>query len=197
MEVRADRRAELRYRAASRSLEFSVSDPILTTERLALRPFVLADAPFIVELVNEPAFIANIRDSGVRTAADAEGYLEKGPLAMYDLHGIGLWAVELRESGEAVGMCGLLRRDTLPDPDLGFAFVERARGRGYATEAGRATLDWAARERGIGRVLAITALHNAASGAVLDKLGFRAQGVETLPGADHETRRWVWEAPHL
>jgi ribosomal-protein-alanine N-acetyltransferase len=170
-----------------------VSDVLVTTDRLAMRPYTIADAPHILELVNEPAFIANIRDSGVRTVADAEAYLEKGPLAMYAALGFGLWAVEERESGDVVGMCGLLKRDSLPDPDLGFAFVERARGKGYATEAGRATLQWGLREKGIGRVLAITALHNDASAAVLEKIGFRLRGVETLPGNDHETKVWVWE----
>ena len=145
---------------------------ILETERLILREMQAADAPFILELLNEPGFIANIRDSGVRDLEGARRYIEDGPRASYAAHGFGLWLAELKATGEPVGICGILKRDTLDHPDLGFAFLARHHGQGFASEAGAATLAWA-RARGIHRILAITAPHNTASARVLEKLGFR------------------------
>ena len=102
--------------------------PILTTSRLVLHELSAADAPFILELVNQPDFIANIRDSGVRDEADAVRYIEDGPRASYAQHGFGLWRVENRKTGGPVGICGLLKRDWLDDPDIGYAVLERFRG---------------------------------------------------------------------
>ena len=141
----------------------------LDTPRLRLRPFTLDDAAFIVGLVNDPDWLRYIGDKGVRTVDDARRYLREGPLASYARHGFGLLAVEV--DGEPIGMCGLLKRDALPDPDLGFAYLPRARGRGYALEAARAVLD-AAREAGHQRVLAVVTPGNARSIAVLEKAGF-------------------------
>jgi RimJ/RimL family protein N-acetyltransferase len=169
-----------------------VSDVIVSTGRLAMRPLTLADAAFILQIVNEPDFIANIRDSGVRTLEDAERYLTDGPLASYAQHGFGLWRVEVRGTGQVVGMCGLLKRDTLPDPDIGFAFLEPVRGRGYATEAARATLDWGRREKGLARIVAITAPHNAASAAVLEKAGMRFEALVEMPHGP--SRLFAWPA---
>ncbi len=170
-----------------------MSRPILTTERLLLAELTPADAPFILELVNEHDFIANIRDAGVRSEADAVRYIEDGPRASYAQNGFGLWRVEDRASGEPVGICGLLKRDWLEDPDIGYAVLERFRGRGYAVEAARAVMDWARREKGLARVVAITSLTNDASGAVLEKAGFRFEGVVTPPGQG-ESRLYAWDA---
>ncbi len=145
----------------------------LRTARLHLDRFTHADAAFLVELLNEPAFHQHIGDRGVRTLEDAHSYLEKGPLASYAEHGIGLWRVSLQESGETIGMCGLLRRDTLPAIDLGYAFLARHWGHGYALEAAAASLDFARRELAANRVLAIVAPANSASLRLLAKLGFR------------------------
>jgi [ribosomal protein S5]-alanine N-acetyltransferase len=171
-----------------------VTDPILTSERLALAELTPADAPFILELVNEPDFIANIRDAGVRTQADAVRYIEDGPRASYAQHGFGLWRVDERETGQPIGICGLLKRDWLDDPDIGYAILERFRGRGYAVEAARAVLDWARRETGLTRIVAITAPGNAASGAVLKRLGFGFAGPVVPPGADGPSNFYAWEA---
>ncbi|HEX8232503.1 MAG TPA: GNAT family N-acetyltransferase [Caulobacteraceae bacterium] len=167
--------------------------PILTTPRLALRELTPGDAPFILELVNEPAWIANIRDTGVTTLEAARGYIEVGPMASYTAHGFGLWAVEARETGECFGICGVLRRDGLDAPDLGFAFLARARGQGYATEAAAATLAHARDALRLPRVLAIVSPHNTASARVLKKIGMREEGEITLP-TGKANRLWVWEA---
>jgi RimJ/RimL family protein N-acetyltransferase len=154
----------------------------LTTARLRLRPLELGDAPFILELLNEDDFIRYIADRGVRDLAGAEGYLRDGPLRMYTDHGVGLMHASRCEDGVAVGFCGLLVRDHLEYPDLGFAFLKAFRGQGYATEAGRALVEHGERELGHRTLLAITHPDNAASIAVLGKLGFRFDRMEDQPG---------------
>lgn len=153
---------------------------VVETERLALRRLVAADAPFALELLNEPDYLRFIGDKGVRDLAGARAYLEDGPIRMYAEHGLGLWLVELRETGEPVGMCGLLRRPGLADADLGFAFLARHRRRGYGREAGRAVLDHARRVLGLGRVVAIAAPDNVASAALLAELGLHPSGAIRL-----------------
>lgn len=150
------------------------------TDRLAFAELTVADAPFLVRLLNDPSFVANIRDSGVRTDADACGYVANGPAASYAAHGFGLWRVDDRATGDPIGMCGVLKRDGLDDPDLGFAVLGEAQGRGYATEAGRATLGHARSALGLERIVAIVAPHNSGSARVLEKLGFRDEGTITL-----------------
>ncbi len=132
----------------------------------------VADADFIVALLNDPAFIRFIGDRGIRTADDARAYVEHGPAAMYERHGVGLLVVELRESGAAIGICGLLQRDTLADVDLGFAFLPAFRGMGFAREAAQATIDDATHRLGIHRIAAIVNPDNAISLRMLHDLGF-------------------------
>src|SRR5579871_4161960 len=108
---------------------------ILETERLLIRHLTLDDAVFILELLNEPAFIRNIADRGVRSIEDAQGYIQNGPFASYSKNGFGLFAVELKATGIPIGICGLIRRDVLPDVDIGYALLERYWKNGYAYEA--------------------------------------------------------------
>ena len=149
---------------------------LFETARLGVRRLTLVDAPFIAELLTEPLWIQHIGDRGVRTVADAEGYLCSGPLASYAEHGHGLYRVALRDTDEPVGICGLLRRDGLEAPDLGYAMLARHHGRGYATEAARATLAHARHHLGMDRVLAITGLDHAVSQRVLTHVGMRRAG---------------------
>lgn len=158
----------------------------LATPRLALAPLTAADAAFILALVNEPDWLRYIGDRGVRSLADAGRYLADGPIASYARHGFGLLRVGLKPADEAIGICGLVRRDTLDAPDLGFAFLPGHRGRGYAVEAGSAVLA-AARATGVGRVLAITTPDNHASMRVLARLGFVDDGAAR--GSAGETLR--------
>src|SRR4051812_23982397 len=108
---------------------------ILETERLFIRHLTQDDAAFILELLNEPAFIRNIADRGVRTIEDAQAYIQDGPIASYAKNGFGLFGVELKATGVPIGMCGLIRRDVLPDVDIGYALLERYWNKGYAHEA--------------------------------------------------------------
>lgn len=155
---------------------------IAETERLRLRHFAPDDAAFVLQLVNEPSWLQFIGDKGVRTLDDARAYLENGPLAMYARCGHGLYCIERRDSGEAVGMCGLIRRDTLPDADIGYAFLPAHWGRGYAEEAARATVEHA-RELGLPRLLAIVTPSNARSIRLLEKLGLAFERTIDTPTA--------------
>jgi RimJ/RimL family protein N-acetyltransferase len=147
--------------------------PVLETERLVLRRLTTDDAPFVLELLNDPAFLRYIGDKGVRTHADACRYIETGPMASYERHGFGLLRVELKDGGEPIGMCGLLKRDYLADVDIGFALLPAHRSKGYTLEAASAVLAHATGALGLERVLAITSPDNVASVGLLERLGFR------------------------
>jgi RimJ/RimL family protein N-acetyltransferase len=146
---------------------------IARTARLRLRELTLADAAFIRELVNDPAWLRFIGDRNVHSDDDARGYIDKIRDGSYAKHGFGLWAVEALETGEPVGICGLIRRDALEHPDLGFAFLERHRGLGYAREAAAIVLGLARERFGFTKLLAITDPENGASQKVLEHVGFR------------------------
>ena len=161
---------------------------VLETERLVLRRLSRGDAPFLLELLNEPSFLRYIGDKGVRTEADARRYVETGPLASYERFGFGLLRVELKESGEPIGMCGLLKRDALPDVDVGFAFLPRFWSKGYAFESASAVLAHARDALGLRRVLAITSPDNEASIRLLGKLGFRFERMARVPEDGPEVR---------
>lgn len=145
---------------------------LATTERLTIRKLTLADAPFIFRLVNDPDFLEYIGDRGVRTLEDAEAYLRNGPFASYERHGHGLWGVALKETGELIGMSGLLKREQYADVDIGYAFLPEFRGGGYAFESALAVLEIAASVVALRRVIALVSPANAASIGLLKKLGF-------------------------
>ncbi|HVI54023.1 MAG TPA: GNAT family N-acetyltransferase [Luteibacter sp.] len=163
----------------------------IETDRLVIDEFGLGDAPFILELLNEPDFIKYIADKGVRDVAGAELYLSDGPLKSYAKHGFGLYKVTLKSDGAPIGMCGLIRRDTLAFPDLGYAYLASHHRRGYASEAGAAVLGHARGRRQVERVVAITSLDNDGSIRVLENLGFRDEGVIDIPGYDTPSRYFV------
>jgi RimJ/RimL family protein N-acetyltransferase len=153
---------------------------ILETERLALRWLDTSDAAFIRRLVNEPSWLRFIGDRGVRNDEDARHYLEKGPIAMYAALGFGLYLVEMRDGGAPIGLCGFVKRDTLADVDLGFAFLPEFWGRRYAFEAASATMAFGGTALGLERVVAITAQENRPSIRLLDRLGFRFERLVRL-----------------
>ncbi len=147
---------------------------VLQTPRLSLREFTLEDGGFALELLNEPSFLRFIGDKGVRTLGDAEEYLELGPIDSYRRNGFGLYAVCVGGGAAApIGMCGLVRREGLDDPDIGFAFLERHWGRGYAVEAAAAVLDHGSRTLALPRIVAITSPDNWGSIRVLEKIGLK------------------------
>ena len=160
----------------------------LITARLTLREFVDADAPFILTLLNQPSFLRFIGDKKVRTVDDARRYITTGPIASYQRHGFGLYLVELKDGKVPIGMCGVLKRESLPDPDLGFAFLPEYWGQGYAFEAASAVLKEARDTFKLTRILAITNPDNDASIKLLAKLGFQLERVMKLSSDSDEVK---------
>ncbi|HNR91379.1 MAG TPA: GNAT family N-acetyltransferase [Dokdonella sp.] len=170
------------------------ADPLLVTARLALRPLDAGDAGFMLALLNDEAFIRNIADRGVRTLDEARAYIAAGPVASYACNGFGLWLVEERSTGAATGICGLVRRPTLDDVDIGFAFLPAWRGNGYAREAAQAVLDDARTRLGLTRVVAIVATANLASARVLEAIGLRYERMLDLGDPPETLRLFAWDA---
>jgi [ribosomal protein S5]-alanine N-acetyltransferase len=154
---------------------------VFETERLSIRRLTFDDAEFIQELVNEPSFLKNIGDRNVKNRTDAERYLTDGPLASYEKNGFGLFAVVLKETSEAIGMCGLIRRDTLPDVDIGYAFLPRFWSKGYALESTTAMMQYGRETHGLDRIVAIVDPSNAPSIKVLEKIGLKFGGMLDVP----------------
>ena len=161
---------------------------VLETDRLILRKFSFDDAPFILELLNDPSFLRFIGDKGVRNLEDAKGYILNGPMASYERFGFGLWLVELKATGESLGMCGLLKRDTLPDVDIGFAFLPRYWSKGYARESAEAARDYGRTVLGLKRLVAITDPDNAVSARLLEKLGLHFEQMVRVHEGESESR---------
>jgi RimJ/RimL family protein N-acetyltransferase len=159
---------------------------VLETDRLILRWLTLEDAEFVLRLLNEPSWLQFIGDKGVRTVEDARAYILKGPVEMYSRLGFGLYLVELREEGLSIGMCGLLKRDSLQNVDIGFAFLPTYWRQGYAYEAAAAVMEYSGDVLGLNRVVAITSADNDRSAKLLEKLGLRFEEMVKLsPEANH------------
>jgi ribosomal-protein-alanine N-acetyltransferase len=167
---------------------------VAETERLILRRLSEEDAPFILELVNDPDWLRYIGDRGVRTLEDARAYVRNGPAASYARFGFGLYRVEEKAGGAPVGICGLLKRDALEDVDLGFALLPRFRGRGYAREAAAAVVALGQGAFGLARIAAVTDPANARSIGVLERLGFGYERMVRLAPDEIELRLFVRRA---
>jgi RimJ/RimL family protein N-acetyltransferase len=173
-----------------------ISDPklkVLETKRLILRQFSRADAGLILELLNEPSFLQNIGDRGVRTLSDAERYIESGPVASYARNGFGLYLVLLKKSNASIGMCGLIKRDSLEDVDVGYAFLPRYWSKGYAIESVLGVMEYAKNIVHLKRVVAIVDPNNQASIRVLEKAGFTLEKMVRLSTDDIELKLFAIE----
>jgi RimJ/RimL family protein N-acetyltransferase len=164
---------------------------VAETERLSVRWLNAGDSAFILGLVNEPSWIQFIGDKGVKTAQDAVRYIENGPVAMYKRTGFGLYMVELREIGEPIGICGLIKREGLKDVDLGFAFLPRFWRNGYAFEAATAVMRYGRKVLGLRRIVAILSPDNHRSSRLLEKLGFCFEGTVKLQPDDEELKLYA------
>lgn len=145
---------------------------IATTERLTIRLITLDDAEFMLELLNDPGWLANIGDQNVRTLEDARRDIAEKSLASYERHGFGFYLVERKDDGIPLGICGLAKRQYLQDVDLGFALLERHAGKGYAFEAAEAVVGYATTTLNLKRLVGITCVANLSSAKLLAKLGF-------------------------
>ncbi len=161
---------------------------IAETDRLILRELQHDDAPFVLKLVNEPSWLENIGDKNVHSLQDAQRYLDEGPLRSYQENGFGLYLAELKLKKYPVGLCGLVKREGLEHPDIGYALLPDFWGAGLASEAARATLEYAQNALGITQVLGVTSMDNASSMRVLEKIGLRYDREVVLPQQDHPSR---------
>ncbi|MBA5778897.1 GNAT family N-acetyltransferase [Stappia sp. F7233] len=161
---------------------------VAETERLSLREATDADAAFMFALLNDPDYLRFIGDRNIHSIADAASYIATRYRAGYAEHGFGLWLVEENATGATIGVSGLVRREGLDAPDIGYAFLPAYRGQGYALEAARAVLEIGRSRFRLPRVLAITNPDNAVPHRLLLGLGFRQNGTVTL-GENAETLR--------
>ena len=157
---------------------------IIETNRLTLREQTTKDAEFILALMNDPEWIKYIGDRGVGTVKEARNYILDGAGAMYQQHGFGLYLIELKEDKESIGICGLVKRDSLDDVDLGFALAPVYRGKGYAYEAAKATVNYGRKVVGLKRIAAIASPSNTKSIKLLEKLGFLFEKPISASGGD-------------
>jgi [ribosomal protein S5]-alanine N-acetyltransferase len=159
---------------------------IIETERLILRKFTLDDAPFMLELLNTPTWLQFIGDRNVHSIEDAENYLKNGTFKSYQENGFGFYAVIEKTSGKTIGMCGLIKRDSLPDIDIGFAFLPNLISKGFGYEAASATLDYAKNTLKINRIIAIVNPDNEKSIGLIKKIGMQFEQMIKFGNEDKE-----------
>ena len=164
---------------------------ILETQRLILRRVTVDDAGVILALLNEPSFIRNIGDRGVRTLEDARDYIINRLIASYENFGFGMYLVVMKDSGSPVGLCGLIRRDGLDDVDIGYAFLQQFWSNGYATESALAVKKYAKNIIGLKRLVAITDPANQGSIRVLEKIGLEFEKMVKLSEDDIELKLYA------
>lgn len=155
---------------------------ILQTKRLTLSTLSTDDAPFILELLNTPNWLRYIGDRGIFNLERAENYIQQGPQKSYAQFGFGLWRVMRTDDNMPLGVCGLLKRDTFDDPDIGFAFLPEYEGQGLAFESSHAIVEYAATTLQLKRIIAITTKENQRSLNLLNRLGLSFERIITLPG---------------
>jgi RimJ/RimL family protein N-acetyltransferase len=161
---------------------------ILETHRLRLRRLSVDDAAFYLGLVNEPSWLQYIGDKGVRTIEDAREAILKGPVDMHERLGFSLLLVELKEGNVPIGICGLIKRESLKDVDIGFALLPGFWGRGYAVESASAVMAYGKNVVGLNRIVAITSPDNHSSIRLLEKIGLKYEQTLRLADDGPETR---------
>lgn len=160
--------------------------PVLSTERLELHWLTPADAPMMLAVWNDPAFLRYVGDRGIRTLEEARAAIEAGPMNLYSRYGYGPFRLRLKDDSADVGICGLFRRDTLDEPDIGFAILPDYCGQGLGFESSVAVLDHAREALGLDAVTAIVSPGNEASIALLEKLGLHYDRPIRMPGDDSD-----------
>jgi RimJ/RimL family protein N-acetyltransferase len=166
---------------------------LLETERMRLKELTLRDKEFIIALLNSPGWLKYIGDREVKTIDQAQAYLKNGPLKSYQEHGFGLWLVESKAEVEPIGLCGLIKRETLDLPDLGFAFMPEYMGKGFGFEMAQAVLKFVRSKIKEQRVCAIVNPANAASLRLLEKIGFVFQKTVHFSDREQELLLFIYQ----
>jgi [ribosomal protein S5]-alanine N-acetyltransferase len=166
---------------------------VIETERLNLREMSEADAAFVLELLNDPDFVRNVADRGVRTIEEARRYVSERFVEGYRRNGFGFWLVEPKDERMPAGICGLVKRDELPGLDVGYAFLAPFRSKGYASESASAVAAYARDMLGLRRLYAVVNPDNAGSIRVLEKLGMRFERMFKLSGEESEVKLFAAE----
>lgn len=162
----------------------STPDWLIKTDRLRLRAITIDDTELMLAVWNDPAFMRNVLDRGIRTPEQAREALREGALKLFADFGYGPYCMSLKSDGSMIGICGLFRRDNLDDPDIGFAVLPDYCGQGYAGEAAAAVVAYARDDLGLGVLTAIVSPGNAASIGLIEKLGLTFDSMITMPGED-------------
>ncbi|AIY42312.1 Acetyltransferase [Collimonas arenae] len=166
---------------------------VLETERLILRTLNGDDAEFYLRLINQPAWLQFIGDRGIRTVEAARAAILSGPMTAQEKYGFSFYMTELKEDGQPMGICGLIKRETLDDVDIGYAFMPEFWGKGYALEAASAVLEYANRVCGLQRVVAITSPDNYSSIRLLEKMGLKFEKMLKLKNDDSDTKLFAYQ----
>ncbi len=162
----------------------STPDWLIETDRLKLRAITIDDTELMLAVWNDPAFMRNVMDRGIRTPEQAREALQEGALKLFADFGYGPYCISLKSDGSMIGICGLFRRENLDDPDIGFAVLPDYCGQGYAGEAAAAVVAYARDDLGLGALTAIVSPGNAASIRLIEKLGLTFDSMITMPGED-------------
>ncbi len=169
---------------------------IIETQRLVLREVVETDDEFMLDLLNQPSFIKYIGDRNVRNLEQSRDFIKTRYTKSYQDNGYGLYLVELKRDNTSIGVCGFVKRDTLPDPDIGFAFLPQFEGKGYAFESAEAIMKYGQENLGFQRILAITTQDNIRSGKLLEKIGFNFGNLIEMPNSD-VLKLYIWKETRL
>ena len=158
----------------------------LETDRLVLTRLTLEDAPLMLSVWNDPAFIRYVGDRGIRTLAEARSALRDGALKLYADYGYGPYRMCRKTDGDSVGICGLFRRDGLEDTDIGFSTLPHYCGQGFGYEAACAVIEHARVDARLSRLTALVSPENAASVRLIEKLGLIFEKMIRMPGEDSD-----------
>ena len=164
---------------------------LIESDRLTLTKFTKNDAHFFYDLANDPDFIKYIGDRNVNGILDAEKYIADKIAPSYSLHNFGFYVVRLKEDNSPIGMCGLIKRDWMDYVEIGFAFLKKSRGNGYAIESSIAIKKHAKEYLKIPKLSAITDINNDRSGNLLEKLGFEYNSIITYPGENLKCKLYL------
>lgn len=153
----------------------------IETERVRIRALTIIDAGFMMQLMNTATWIKNIGNRNINNKTAASNYIANNIINSYHVNGFGLFLVAQKKDNQSIGICGIIKREGLVLPDLGFAFLPEYEGKGFATEASKAVVKYASESLQIAELAGITKPDNLASIRVLEKVGMEFKQMIQLP----------------